>query len=139
MKTLFRAALSVTLSLLLAAPSSAQTPDPIAPITVPPATKGELVIVTLRDGSITGDVGDWEGSTTFWMNRPDTRPTLVHVSNVIEIRSATTGAVRTLPSRSQGHHISRANKILIGIGLAIGVPMLIGAIVCGQYRNGCYD
>lgn len=124
MSQAFRSALVFVLALALAAPAMSQP-------SVPPAAKGELVVVNLRDGrTITGAVGEWADTLGFQVIPADGVPYFVRVSEIVTITSAATGAGRGLPSRESRHRLG------FGAGLAIGLaaPFVIGMLT---YAIGC--
>jgi hypothetical protein len=91
---------------------------------VPAAEKGELVVVTLRDGrAITGAIGEWADKLGFQVIPADGVPYFVRVSEILTIQSAATGAGRGLPSRESKHRLG------VGAGIAIGVAITLGSLI----------
>jgi hypothetical protein len=125
MTRMLRGALCALLAGLSAAPANAE-------IVIPPAARGELVVVQLRDGrEIVGDVGGWLGDLGFYVKPPDSAAYLIHREDVAGICDAQTGAPRTLPRRER-HVMSRANKISIAViatlaGLFLILPRVVPA------------
>jgi hypothetical protein len=116
-------------ALVLAVPAMAQP-------AVPAAEKGEVVIVSLRDGrTITGAIGEWADQLGFQVIPADGVPYFVRVSEILTIQSAATGAGRGLPSRESRHRPG------VGTGIAIGlaIPFVIGILIrfVGCPAKGC--
>jgi hypothetical protein len=100
-----------------------------------PAVKGELVVLSLRDGrSVTGTVGEWVDEIGFQVFPSSGPPYFVRPQDVLAIRLAADGTVIGLPP--QPHRMSISKKILIGVGIGIGIPLVIGGIVCAS-THGC--
>jgi hypothetical protein len=113
------------LALVLAVPAMAQP-------AVPAAEKGELVIVSLRDGrTITGAIGEWADQLGFQVIPADGVPYFVRVSEILTIQSAVTGAGRGLPSRESKHRPGVGVGIAIGIAIVLGIGIAVNA-ACGR-------
>jgi hypothetical protein len=116
------------LALALAVPAMAQP-------AVPAAAKGEQVVVDLRDGrSITGAVGEWADTLGFQIIPADGVPYFIRVSEILTIRSSTTGAGRGLPSRESKHQLSRGAWVAIGVAVPFVITILVYTIGCPK---GC--
>jgi len=117
------------LALVLAVPAMAQP-------AVPAATKGELVVLDLRDGrSITGAVGEWADKLGFQVIPADGVPYFVRVSEVLTIRSAVTGAERGFPSPESRHRLGGGAWIAIGVAIPFAIGALVWGIACAP--KGC--
>jgi hypothetical protein len=102
-----------------------------------PAVKGELVVVSLRDGrSVTGTVGEWVGELGFQVFPSSGPPYFVRQQDVLAIRLASDDTVTGLPSP---HRMSTSKKILIGVGIGLGVPFAILLITCAASRGHCQN
>lgn len=128
---MLRGGMAIILAGLLGAPLSAQQ----AMLRVPPpepATKGEQVVVTLRDGrTIEGRVGPLIGDG-FSLAPTSEAPYFVRFVEVVTIRDATTGRTLANPSAPKWSH---GRKVFLGVVLAVGVPALIMGLVCGGFGS----
>jgi hypothetical protein len=103
-----------------------------------PVVKGELVVVSLRDGrSVTGTVGEWVDELGFQVFPSSGPPYFVRQQDVLAIRLASDGTVTGLPSPP--HRMSTSKKILIGVGIGLGVPFAIFLITCAASRGHCQN
>jgi hypothetical protein len=127
MKRTFRW-VAVVLALAVTVPAMAQPAGPVA-------TKGELVVLTLRDGrSVTGAVGEWIDKIGFQVIPADGVPYFVPASEVLTIRSAATGAERGLPSPESRHRLGVGAGIAIGVAIPFVISWLVWGIACAK---GC--
>jgi hypothetical protein len=123
MKRAFRAVLSLMLALIAAAPASAQS-------VIPPARKGEIVTVSLKDGrELTGAVGEWVDDVGFYVKPADSAAYLIHPNDIVSLLSTNSSASRSVPLHKAHSGISLANKILIGVAVFIGASIAISAVL----------
>jgi hypothetical protein len=116
MRRAIRTCLALVVVAALAAPLSAQTPTPHA-------QKGQAVLVTLQNGlEIRGTVGAWLDGVGFYVKPSDSAAYLIHPSDILTMRDATTGTALDVPTRSQ---LSAAGKVLIGVAVTIGTILLL--------------
>ena len=107
----------------LVVPVSAQTTS------VGPATRGENIVICLRDGrEIRGRVDEWVGDIGFRLAPLQGAPYLIRPADVVSIYDATTNLSRGIPVRSRGgSHFRRG--VLIGVLATAGVIFGIGAVI----------
>jgi hypothetical protein len=102
---------------------------------VPAATKGEEVVVSLRDGqTITGAVGEWADTLGFQVIPADGVPFFVRVSEVLTIQSKTTGADHGLPSRESRHRMGAGAWTAIVVASLLVTVAYVKIVACPR---GC--
>ena len=122
MKHVIRTGLALILAGLMAAPSSAQTANP-------PAAKGEVVVVQLRDGrEIVGEVGKCLDDLGLYVKPPDSAAYLVHRDDVVGIHVAATGAARSFPIHER-HGMSAGTAATLAVFATVGLIVLMRSIL----------
>src|SRR5258706_7672231 len=114
MKRTLRSALVVALAVLLGAPISAQQ----STLRLPPlehAQKGDVVVVTLRDGrEITGEVGSWIDDVGFHVKPADGPAWLIHPEDIAMVQRS--GIAVGMPWHQRPSRLTPAAKSLIALG-----------------------
>ena len=124
MKRTLRAAMSLILAVIFAAPAFAQ-------VAIPPAEKGDLVDVTLRDGrELRGVVGNWMDDG-FYVIPEDGARRLIHPGDIATLRLANNHAIRTPPVKPR-HRMSGDVIGAVAAGAAIGVYILVRMMGAGR-------